>query len=71
MKEIYSVYFYNNRRGMFSIVNDLIDHLYVADQKKYKLKARWIGSPYKKGTNLDLKAYAVFIKAALDKKGKK
>jgi len=53
MEEIYSVYFYNIRRGMFSIVNDLIDHLYVADKKKYKLKARWIGSPYKKGTNLD------------------
>ena len=53
MEEIYSVYFYNIRRGMFSIVNDLIDHLYVADKKKYKLKARLIGSPYKKGTNLD------------------
>ena len=34
-------------RGMFSVVNELIDHFYVGDLNGYKIKPRWKKSPYK------------------------
>ena len=40
-------------RGMFSVVNELIDHFYVGDLNGYKIKPRWKRSPYKSAEHGD------------------
>jgi len=53
MSGVFEVKFEHVGRGMFSIVNDVVDHLYVADQNNYKLNLLWVGSPYKQVNNDD------------------
>jgi len=53
MSDVYEVGFDAKGRGMFSIVNDLVDHLCVADSDGYKLKLSWVGSTYKSEDNDD------------------
>ena len=53
MSDVFEVEFAHKGRGMFSIVNDLVDHLYVASAEGYKLQLNWIGSPYKSEDNDD------------------
>tara|TARA_Y100001933_G_C19012327_1_gene569498 strand:- start:7519 stop:8340 length:822 start_codon:yes stop_codon:yes gene_type:complete len=53
MSEVFEVKFEHTGRGMFSIVNDVVDHLYVAEQNKHKLNLLWVGSPYKQVNNDD------------------
>ena len=70
MSDIYEVRFVHGGRGMFSIVNDLVDHLYVADKTGYKVKAYWEKSPYKTNPEEDAFSYYFepFVEFAEDDK---
>lgn len=60
MSDVYKVEFIHGGRGMFSIVNDLVDHLCVADSSGYKLKLAWLKSPYK-SENTEEDAFAYYF----------
>lgn len=61
MSDVYGVEFGHAGRGMFSIVNDLVDHLYVADTQGYELNAKWLGSPYKTDVTTDEDAFSYYF----------
>jgi len=63
MSDIYELDFNNPGRGMFSVLNDLIDHLYVADKKGYKVRARWLKSAYKEDNTKKEDAFSYYFES--------